>query len=81
MLLIDSFFMLVYVFWSYLSLSLLNHVPVEKELLEIPDDEIRFLPIRDLLRLVDYKEWLEVIKHSLATTTTIHLSCSDDPKL
>lgn len=39
-------------------------VLVEKELLEIPDDEIRFLPIRDLLRLVDYKEWLEV-KNSL----------------
>ncbi|CAA7044791.1 unnamed protein product [Microthlaspi erraticum] len=32
---------------------------LEKELLEVPDEEIRFLPIKDLLRLVDYKEWLE----------------------
>nr|ABW81128.1 myb-transcription factor [Boechera divaricarpa] len=32
---------------------------LEKELLETPDDEIRFLPIRDMLRLVEYKEWME----------------------
>uniref|UniRef100_A0A1J3EH19 Transcription factor TFIIIB component B n=1 Tax=Noccaea caerulescens TaxID=107243 RepID=A0A1J3EH19_NOCCA len=32
---------------------------LEKELLETPDDEIRFLPIKDMLRLVEYKEWLE----------------------
>ncbi|ESQ53171.1 hypothetical protein EUTSA_v10024751mg [Eutrema salsugineum] len=32
---------------------------VEKELLETPDDEIRFLPIKDMLRLVEYKEWME----------------------
>lgn len=67
-------------------------VLVEKELLEIPDDEIRFLPIRDLLRLVDYKEWLEV-KNSLLSfwmtlfsflfcsfsclATTIHLAWSE----
>ncbi|XP_010437020.1 PREDICTED: transcription factor TFIIIB component B''-like [Camelina sativa] len=32
---------------------------LDKELLETPDDEIRSLPIRDMLRLVEYKEWLE----------------------
>ncbi|CAH2075917.1 unnamed protein product [Thlaspi arvense] len=32
---------------------------VEKELLETPDDEIRYLPIKDMLRLVEYKEWME----------------------
>ncbi|CAA7020631.1 unnamed protein product [Microthlaspi erraticum] len=32
---------------------------LDKELLETPDDEIRFLPIKDMLRLVEYKEWLE----------------------
>ncbi|KAG2244549.1 hypothetical protein Bca52824_093636 [Brassica carinata] len=32
---------------------------LEKELLETPDDEIRFLPIKDMLRLVEYREWLE----------------------
>ncbi|XP_010431876.1 PREDICTED: protein IWS1 homolog [Camelina sativa] len=32
---------------------------LEKELLETPDDEIKYLPIRDMLRLVEYKEWLE----------------------
>lgn len=47
------------------------HVLVEKELLEIPDDEIRFLPIKDLLRLVDYKEWLEV-KHPLLSSAHLH---------
>ncbi|KAL1213553.1 hypothetical protein V5N11_000625 [Cardamine amara subsp. amara] len=32
---------------------------LEKELLETPEDEIRYLPIRDMLRLVEYKEWME----------------------
>nr|VDC69194.1 unnamed protein product [Brassica rapa] len=32
---------------------------LEKELLETPDDEIKFLPIKDMLRLVEYREWLE----------------------
>ncbi|CAN8276587.1 unnamed protein product [Cochlearia groenlandica] len=34
-------------------------IPLEKELLETPDDEIRFLPIKDMLNLVAYKEKLE----------------------
>ncbi|CAN8274969.1 unnamed protein product [Cochlearia groenlandica] len=34
-------------------------IPLEKELLETPDDEIRFLPIKDMLNLVSYKEKLE----------------------
>lgn len=48
-----------------------DHVLVEKELLEIPDDDIHFLPIKDLLRLVDYKEWLEV-KHTLLSSAHLH---------
>nr|VDD41185.1 unnamed protein product [Brassica oleracea] len=32
---------------------------LEKELLETPDDEIKFLPIKDMLRLVEYREWME----------------------
>ncbi|KAJ0229996.1 Homeodomain-like superfamily protein [Hirschfeldia incana] len=32
---------------------------LEKELLETPDDEIKYLPIRDMLRLVEYREWME----------------------
>ncbi|KAF2530518.1 hypothetical protein F2Q70_00033608 [Brassica cretica] len=32
---------------------------LEKELLETPDDEIKFLPIRDMLRLVEYRDWVE----------------------
>ncbi|CAF2036683.1 unnamed protein product [Brassica napus] len=32
---------------------------LEKELLETPDDDIKHLPIRDMLRLVAYKESLE----------------------
>ncbi|EOA16282.1 hypothetical protein CARUB_v10004429mg [Capsella rubella] len=31
---------------------------LETELLETPDEEIRSLPIRDMLRLVEYKEWM-----------------------
>lgn len=30
-----------------------------KELLETPDEDIPFLPIREMLQLADYKEWLE----------------------
>ena len=33
---------------------------MDKELLETPDDEIKNLPIRDMLRLVAYRESLEV---------------------
>ena len=33
---------------------------MEKELLETPDDDIKHLPIRDMLRLVAYRESLEV---------------------
>lgn len=33
---------------------------MEKELLETPDEDIKHLPIRDMLRLVEYREWLEV---------------------
>ncbi|XP_010521886.1 PREDICTED: uncharacterized protein LOC104800691 [Tarenaya hassleriana] len=32
---------------------------LSKELLETPDEDIPFLPIREMLQLVDYKEWLE----------------------
>ncbi|KAG2319032.1 hypothetical protein Bca52824_012245 [Brassica carinata] len=32
---------------------------LEKELLETPDEDIKHLPIRDMLRLVQYREWLE----------------------
>jgi transcription factor TFIIIB component B'' len=32
---------------------------LEKELLETPDHEIRSLPLRDMLRLVEYKEWMQ----------------------
>ncbi|KAF8098536.1 hypothetical protein N665_0264s0039 [Sinapis alba] len=32
---------------------------LEKELLETPDEDIKHLPIRDMLRLVEYREWLE----------------------
>ncbi|KAH0924410.1 hypothetical protein HID58_024428 [Brassica napus] len=39
---------------------------LEKELLETPDDEIKFLPIKDMLRLVEYREWLEVRINSLS---------------
>ncbi|KAL1190268.1 hypothetical protein V5N11_016655 [Cardamine amara subsp. amara] len=31
----------------------------EKELLETPKEQFRSLPIRDMLRLVEYKEWME----------------------
>ena len=37
---------------------------MEKELLETPDDDIKHLPIRDMLRLVAYRESLEV-RHPL----------------
>jgi hypothetical protein len=40
--------------------SCLFPVLVEKELLETPDHEIRSLPLRDMLRLVEYKEWMQV---------------------
>ncbi|KAF2580879.1 hypothetical protein F2Q68_00005919 [Brassica cretica] len=36
-----------------------NSYKMEKELLETPDDDIKHLPIRDMLRLVAYRESLE----------------------